>query len=42
LPSLLNTNVTVKQVTRLINGGENGLPHRQSLFNQVKNHIQCK
>ncbi|MEB2781124.1 hypothetical protein U3A58_12040 [Algoriphagus sp. C2-6-M1] len=37
----INSTTTVKDVTRLVNGGKNGLTHRQSIFNKTISFIIC-
>ncbi|AFL84191.1 putative chitinase [Belliella baltica DSM 15883] len=37
----INEFTNIKKVTQLVNGGENGLPHRRELFNKVKDIINC-
>jgi putative chitinase len=37
----VNKDTNIKKVTQLVNGGENGLPHRRELFNNVNQFINC-
>jgi putative chitinase len=37
----VDENTEVEKVTLLVNGGDNGLPHRKELFDKVKLFINC-
>jgi putative chitinase len=37
----VNKDTNIKKVTQLVNGGENGLPHRREVFNNVNQFINC-
>ncbi|WP_295335504.1 hypothetical protein [Flavobacterium sp.] len=41
LGSPINSLTTSKKITLLVNGGTNGLQHRNSLFTEAKNFINC-
>ena len=39
---IIDSTTTVKKITRKVNGGKNGLPHRKQIFNKAKDSINCK
>jgi putative chitinase len=39
---IIDSTTTVKKITRKVNGGKNGLPHRKQIFNKAKDSINFK